>query len=366
MRASNLVRGCQRAHAAAPSPGGARRAACAAAAAAARSLRALAPSPQRQWQPQASSWPLPPSLCTRGANGRAARFTWTVAAAATEAGEQGPRQWAAYPNTAVGRVRGFRKFEAAHRRAACYYRAQSTPLLPWLLLLPTACVFVVAAWWLRRLLCSHDAPCAPPNQPVPPPLQVMAAEANYVRVDVQRLGSLGTANVGTSSSAAAGADGAGAADAAHGGGAGAAAPPAPPRGQLLCTVRALLKKVRQRVLVGDVVSVGSVDWAAGRGVVEAVSPRSSELVDPAVANVDHVVLLFGLTQPPVRADARACVRRGGGGERVVRCAAGRRRRRRSSPLACPTAAARKAAPTCPRHSLRTCPCPHPRPRRRPV
>lgn len=74
----------------------------------------------------------------------------------------------------------------------------------------------------------------------------------------------------------------------------------PPRRQLLCTVRALLKKVRQRVLVGDMVSVGGIDWAAGRGVVEGVLPRRSELVDPAVANVDHVVLMFGLTQPPVR------------------------------------------------------------------
>jgi hypothetical protein len=81
--------------------------------------------------------------------------------------------------------------------------------------------------------------------------------------------------------------------------------PPPPRRQLLCTVRALLKKVRQRVLVGDVVSLSGVDWGEGRGVVEGVLPRRSELVDPAVANVDHVVLLFGLTQPPVSAGRRA-------------------------------------------------------------
>jgi ribosome biogenesis GTPase len=53
------------------------------------------------------------------------------------------------------------------------------------------------------------------------------------------------------------------------------------------------------VLVGDYVRVNPVDWTAARGVVDSVQPRTSELADPAVANVDHVLLLFGLTQPPV-------------------------------------------------------------------
>jgi ribosome biogenesis GTPase len=73
----------------------------------------------------------------------------------------------------------------------------------------------------------------------------------------------------------------------------------PPKPQLLCTVRALLKKMQQTVLVGDRVTVTSVDWVTGRGTVQDVAPRSSELTDPAVANVDHVVLVFGLKEPPV-------------------------------------------------------------------
>lgn len=32
-----------------------------------------------------------------------------------------------------------------------------------------------------------------------------------------------------------------------------------------------------------------------------VLPRHSELVDPAVANVDHALLVFALEQPPVSA-----------------------------------------------------------------
>ncbi|GBF95801.1 hypothetical protein Rsub_08237 [Raphidocelis subcapitata] len=164
--------------------------------------------------------------------------------------------------------------------------------------------------------------------------RVMAAEANYVRVDVQRLGADPEASIAPASSSSSGGSSGGSGGSGGSGSAAAASaststsgavgassqqqqqqqqkqqqqgPPdaaaqpelrAPPRAQLLCTVRALLKKVQQRVLVGDVVSVGSIDWGEGRGVVEAVAPRRSELVDPAVANVDHAVLLFGLTQPP--------------------------------------------------------------------
>ena len=41
---------------------------------------------------------------------------------------------------------------------------------------------------------------------------------------------------------------------------------APPQRELLCIVRALLKKIKQRVLVGDFVEVSSIDWTDGRGM----------------------------------------------------------------------------------------------------
>jgi ribosome biogenesis GTPase len=66
---------------------------------------------------------------------------------------------------------------------------------------------------------------------------------------------------------------------------------------LLCVVRALLKKIRRRVLVGDRVLVGAVDWAGRRGVIEDVFQRRTEVADPPVANVDRIVLLFSLDQP---------------------------------------------------------------------
>lgn len=43
--------------------------------------------------------------------------------------------------------------------------------------------------------------------------------------------------------------------------------------------------------------VGSIDWADRRGMIENVFQRSSEILDPPVANVDHLLVLFSLEQP---------------------------------------------------------------------
>lgn len=67
--------------------------------------------------------------------------------------------------------------------------------------------------------------------------------------------------------------------------------------ELLCVVRAVLKKIRRRVLVGDKVVVGSIDWVDRRGMIENVFQRSSEILDPPVANVDHLLVLFSMEQP---------------------------------------------------------------------
>ncbi|PIN07027.1 hypothetical protein CDL12_20420 [Handroanthus impetiginosus] len=69
--------------------------------------------------------------------------------------------------------------------------------------------------------------------------------------------------------------------------------------ELLCVVKAVLKKIRRRVLVGDKVLVGSIDWVDRRGMIENVFQRKSEILDPPVANVDHLVVLFSLEQPKI-------------------------------------------------------------------
>ncbi|XP_059316457.1 small ribosomal subunit biogenesis GTPase RsgA 1, mitochondrial isoform X2 [Lycium ferocissimum] len=69
--------------------------------------------------------------------------------------------------------------------------------------------------------------------------------------------------------------------------------------ELLCVVKAVLKKIKRRVLVGDKVLVGSIDWVDKRGAIENVFKRKSEILDPPVANVDHLLVLFSMDQPKI-------------------------------------------------------------------
>lgn len=122
---------------------------------------------------------------------------------------------------------------------------------------------------LAPVLSPHDSPPLSETQAIG---TVAAAQANFMRVIVQ-------------------------------------SPPGEPSGsyddssrvgfELLCVVRAVLKKIRRRVLVGDEVVVGSIDWVDRRGMIENVFQRSSEILDPPVANVDHLLVLFSMDQPPI-------------------------------------------------------------------
>ncbi|KAK6930838.1 RsgA GTPase domain [Dillenia turbinata] len=67
--------------------------------------------------------------------------------------------------------------------------------------------------------------------------------------------------------------------------------------ELLCVVKAVLKKIKRKVLVGDRVVVGSIDWVDRRGMIENVFQRKSEMFDPPIANVDHLLVFFSLEQP---------------------------------------------------------------------
>lgn len=136
---------------------------------------------------------------------------------------------------------------------------------------------------LAPVLSLEDKPQLSQNQAIG---LVAASQANFMRVIVQSLpseSSAGTKNSEqvedfTSSEEAKGGEG----------GTGL---------ELLCVVRAVLKKIKRRVLVGDRVLVGSIDWVDRRGMIENVFQRKTEVVDPPVANVDHLVVLFSMDQP---------------------------------------------------------------------
>lgn len=69
------------------------------------------------------------------------------------------------------------------------------------------------------------------------------------------------------------------------------------RGDLLCTCRSRLKKIGQRVMVGDRVMVDQPDWEGKRGAISQLLPRTSELDRPPVANADQILLVTALAQP---------------------------------------------------------------------
>ncbi|MBE7380266.1 MAG: small ribosomal subunit biogenesis GTPase RsgA [Leptolyngbya sp. SIO1E4] len=70
-----------------------------------------------------------------------------------------------------------------------------------------------------------------------------------------------------------------------------------PRFTLLCTRRARLKKVGQRVMVGDSVLVEEPDWEGNRGAIAAVKPRQTQLDRPPIANANQILLVFALAEP---------------------------------------------------------------------
>ncbi|NJK60547.1 MAG: ribosome small subunit-dependent GTPase A [Oscillatoriales cyanobacterium SM2_1_8] len=69
--------------------------------------------------------------------------------------------------------------------------------------------------------------------------------------------------------------------------------------ELLCVRRARLKKTGQQICVGDRVIVEEPDWQGQRGAIAAVEARRSFLERPPMANLDGVLLVFALSDPPL-------------------------------------------------------------------
>lgn len=126
---------------------------------------------------------------------------------------------------------------------------------------------VPSQWDTRQ---APDAPQQFADVPTTAFGKVLQAQANFVRVRVDRIEGLSTDQQ-------------------------------PPKKQLLCVVRTLLKKIKQTVLVGDEVELSGIDWVDGRGMVHEVIPRRNELIDPAIANVDTAFMVFSLAEPPFEA-----------------------------------------------------------------
>ena len=66
---------------------------------------------------------------------------------------------------------------------------------------------------------------------------------------------------------------------------------------LLCTRRTRLKKIGQKVMVGDRVVVEEPDFIAARGAIAEVQKRKTQLSRPPVANADLILLVFAVEEP---------------------------------------------------------------------
>ena len=64
-----------------------------------------------------------------------------------------------------------------------------------------------------------------------------------------------------------------------------------------CKAKGVFRKEKQKPLVGDNVEIDILDEEEKTGNIVEILPRNSELVRPAVANVDQALVVFAVTKP---------------------------------------------------------------------
>ncbi|MDO4633415.1 MAG: ribosome small subunit-dependent GTPase A [Eubacteriales bacterium] len=64
-----------------------------------------------------------------------------------------------------------------------------------------------------------------------------------------------------------------------------------------CKAKGIFRKEGQKPLVGDWVKIDVIDEAKREGSVVRILPRKNELIRPAVANVDQVLVIFAIAKP---------------------------------------------------------------------
>lgn len=66
---------------------------------------------------------------------------------------------------------------------------------------------------------------------------------------------------------------------------------------LECKIREVLKKQKQKILVGDFVECSETNIEKHTGVIEKVLPRKNFLTRPSVANVEQVIIVSSIKEP---------------------------------------------------------------------
>jgi len=64
-----------------------------------------------------------------------------------------------------------------------------------------------------------------------------------------------------------------------------------------CKAKGIFRNQKQKPLVGDDVEIGILDEKEKEGTIIKLLPRSTELIRPAVANVDQALVIFAAAKP---------------------------------------------------------------------
>ena len=64
-----------------------------------------------------------------------------------------------------------------------------------------------------------------------------------------------------------------------------------------CRAKGVFRKDNRKPLVGDWVEMDVLDEGEALGNISALLPRDSELIRPAVANVDQALVIFAIAKP---------------------------------------------------------------------
>lgn len=71
----------------------------------------------------------------------------------------------------------------------------------------------------------------------------------------------------------------------------------PDKGIYECKAKGIFRKENQKPLVGDDVEIQILNEEEGKGNIEKLLPRKSELIRPAVANIDQALVIFAIVKP---------------------------------------------------------------------
>lgn len=71
----------------------------------------------------------------------------------------------------------------------------------------------------------------------------------------------------------------------------------PGRGIYECKAKGVFRKDNRKPLVGDNVEIEILDEAEKLGNIDGILPRKSEIIRPAVANIDQALVIFSIVKP---------------------------------------------------------------------